>query len=91
MMFRGAQEKKHWHQLVPANSSLSNATTNISFVFAVGSGRISTIMDLREAALRTPGQGSGIPEHPSGYWQVSISLQSCDYSSYRDTKCNFDL
>lgn len=38
-----------------------------------------------------PGQGSGIPEHSSGPWHVPISLQSCDYSSYWDTRCNFDL
>ena len=89
MMFSTAQEKIQLHQLVPANSNLNNATTNISF--AVGTGRISKIQDLRGAVIKTLGPHSGTPKHPFGHCHVQISLQSCDYSSYWDTKCNFEL
>lgn len=91
MMFSTAQEKIHLHQLVPANSNLNNATTNISFVFSVGTGRINKIQGLRGVMIKTPGQRSGTPKHPLGHWHIQISWQSCDYSSYWDTKCNFEL
>lgn len=91
MMFSTAQEKIRLHQLVPANSNLNNATTNISFIFAVGIGRTSKIQDLRGVVIKSPGQCSSTPKHPFSHWHVQISLQSCEYSSYWDTKCNFEL
>jgi len=66
MMFSTAQEKIHPHQLVPANSNLSNATTDISFVFTMDIG--STIKITGSEGSSDDGSSSALRHPQTPFW-----------------------